>query len=199
MSRLATSLLALALGAAATSALVACGEEDAKLLPGQTAQEIRENLDSVQSLADEGECEEAEGAALEVSSQVEELREIDPELKQALEEGAARLNEVIVRCQDEAPEDTVEEELVPTVSESAKEQEQREKDAEKEQEKLEKEEEKAAKEQEDEQEEEEPGSDLPPQANGKAKGHEEAPPSETPAETPSGGIGPGAEAKGEGD
>ena len=52
-SRLATcvssrlSSLALALGVAAALALVSCGGEDAKLLPGNTAAEITENLDRV--------------------------------------------------------------------------------------------------------------------------------------------------------
>ena len=56
-ARVAASVLALALGLAAALALASCGGgEDAKLLPGTTAREITENLDSVQQLADEGEC-----------------------------------------------------------------------------------------------------------------------------------------------
>src|ERR1044071_6568258 len=47
--QLARSTLALALAAAAALALVSCGGgDDAKLLPGNTAQEITENLDRVQ-------------------------------------------------------------------------------------------------------------------------------------------------------
>ena len=108
MPRVAASPLALALGLAAALALAACGGgSDAKLLAGNTAQEIRENLDSVQRLVDEGECVGAEDAALSVSSQVEALEGIDPKLKQLLQEGAARLNEVVDQCEE--PEATVEE------------------------------------------------------------------------------------------
>ena len=96
MPRVAAPPLALALGLAAALALAACGGgSDAKLLAGNTAQEISENLDSVQRLVDEGECVDAEVAALEVSSQVEAVEGIDPKLKQLLQEGAGRLNEVV--------------------------------------------------------------------------------------------------------
>ena len=51
--------------AAVALALASCGSgSDAKLLPGNTAQEITENLDSVKQLAAEGECVAAEDAAL---------------------------------------------------------------------------------------------------------------------------------------
>src|SRR5829696_5463063 len=99
MPRLVALALALALGLAAAIALASCGEDsDAKLLPGDTAEEISENLDSVQRLVDERDCVEAENAALEVTTQVEALQEIDPKLKQALQKGAARLNEVVDEC-----------------------------------------------------------------------------------------------------
>src|SRR5215203_4103719 len=101
MPRVAASPLALAATlCAAALVLASCGGgSDAKLLPGETAQEISENLDAVQRLVDEGDCLEAEEAALEVSSQVEALRGIDPELKQVLERGADRLNEVVDTCE----------------------------------------------------------------------------------------------------
>ena len=195
MPRLVGSVLAVVLGAAVAVALASCGGSDAKLLPGNTAQEIRENLDSVQQLVDEGECVGAEDEALQVSSQVEGIVGIDPKLKQALEEGAARLNEVVADCEG-APQETVEE-PPPTTTESTEKPKQ-EKEREKAQEEREKEEEKAEKEQEKEQEkesaEEEPS--LPPQANGKGKGHEEAPPAEPPGGEHSGGIGPAGEAGG---
>ena len=195
MPRLVGSVLAVVLGAAVAVALASCGGSDAKLLAGNTAQEIRENLDSVQQLVDEGECVGAEDEALQVSSQVEGIVGIDPKLKQALEEGAARLNEVVADCEG-APQETVEE-PPPTTTESTEKPKQ-EKEREKAQEEREKEEEKAEKEQEKEQEkesaEEEPS--LPPQANGKGKGHEEAPPAEPPGGEHSGGIGPAGEAGG---
>src|SRR5215203_3961850 len=119
MPRVAASPLALAAAlCAAALALASCGGgSDAKLLPGETAQEISENLDSVQRLVDEGECIEAEEAALEVSAQVEALRGIDPELKQVLERGADRLNEVVDNCEPEI-EETVEETEPETTEES---------------------------------------------------------------------------------
>jgi outer membrane biosynthesis protein TonB len=190
MPRVARYVLALALGAVAAFALVSCGGgSDAKLLPGNTAKEISENLDSVQQLAGEGECVGAEDAALEVSAQVEALESIDPKLKQVLEQGADRLNEVVDTCV-EATEETTEE-TIPETTETTEEEPKKEKPK--------KEPEKTLPE--EEAEEAEPTEeDLPPQANGKAKGHEKEP---TPVEEeesgePSGGIGPGSAAEGGG-
>ena len=186
MPRVAGNQLALAATlCAAALALVSCGGgSDAKLLPGETAQEISENLDSVQRLVDEGECLDAEEAALEVSTQVEALQGIDAELKRVLEEGAERLNEVVNTC-EEATEDTVEETLPETTETTEEEPEEKEKKPKK----VEPEETLP-----EEEEEVEPENDLPPQANGKAKGHEkdEPPPIEEEGEEPSGGIGPGS-------
>ena len=71
MARLATSLIVLALGAFAAATLSSCGEEDAKLLPGETAREITANLDTIRQLADEGDCVGAESATEQVDEQVE--------------------------------------------------------------------------------------------------------------------------------
>jgi hypothetical protein len=190
-------LLALALTAGPALALGGCGGSDAKLLPGPTADEITENLDSVQRLADEGECVGAEDAALQVSTQVQEVSGIDPKLKTALENGAARLNEVVAGCEEEEPEETEKTVASPTQTPSKaqqKEEEEAAKEAEKEEKEAEKAEEKAEKEAEKEAETEAPPPSLPPQANGEAKGHVEEPPAEP---GPSGGIGPGSEVKGE--
>jgi len=100
MRQLAVSFLALALGVAAALALASCGGEDAKLLPGATAAEISENLDTVKQLASEGECVGAANAADQVSTQIGALSGVDPKLKQALERGAARLNEVVATCEE---------------------------------------------------------------------------------------------------
>lgn len=183
--RLATFLIVVSVTAAAALSLVACGSEDAELLPGDTASEISSNLDQVEQLASEGDCLGASDAAQAVSLQVEELGEVDAELKQALREGATRLNEVIVSC-----EEATEEEPVETIEEAVEpEDEKRQKP-----EKAEKQEEEPAEE----------GSEpsLPPQAEGKAKGHEKPeeetlPPSESGG-TPSGGVEPAVPAEGEG-
>ena len=176
MRRLAVLPLALALGAGAAFALASCGGgEDAKLLPGATAAEIDENLDTVKQLSEEGECVGAADAAEQVSAQVRALSEVDPELKRALERGAARLDEVVATCEEvttetvapPSEETTTEEEKVPPGQEKKAEREEEEK-------------------------EEEEEEQMPPPAS-------ETPPSETPpGSTPpeeggggeSGGIGP---------
>ena len=102
--QLALSALALALGIAAALALVSCGGSDAKLLPGNTATEITENLDRVQGYAEEGECIGAEDAVAEVSAQVEALEGVDPKLEEALRRGVTRLGEVVSECEETSTE-----------------------------------------------------------------------------------------------
>jgi hypothetical protein len=191
MPRLPASLLALGLGAAAAVALVACGGEDAKLLPGQTAREITANLETVKQLTDEGDCLGAESAARQVSEQIEALSGVDRKLKQALQGGAERLNEAIAGC-EEASLEAIAPAEVPAENESS---EERAAGAE---EKEAKEFEKPRK-----QEKEVPaapeGPKTPPsQSEAKeappAGGSEEAPPPEV---SPSGGVSPG-EPAGEG-
>jgi hypothetical protein len=199
-SRLATVrqrvafILTLTLGLTAALALVSCGGgEDAKLLPGTTAQEISENLDSIRQFVSEGECIGAENAAQEVSSQVEAIDGVDPKLKQALQRGAEKLGEVVVSCQEaeteavapaaEAPSTEEEDELPSGLEKKA------EREREKEEKALEKEEEKQEKE-------------VPPPTT------PTTPTETTPAEPPatpvppaegdtgaSGGVGPGAPAE----
>jgi septal ring-binding cell division protein DamX len=118
MGRLTAPLLALALGAAAAVALVSCGSgSNAKLLPGNTASQITANLDEVKRLAQSGECVGAEDAAQQVSDQIDALGGVDKTLKQALREGAARLNEVVAECEESSTE-TVAPASVPTTTES---------------------------------------------------------------------------------
>jgi X-linked retinitis pigmentosa GTPase regulator len=95
---------ALCLALAALLGLAACGEEDAQLLGGETAREINANLDTVQQLADEGDCTGAESAVEQVGEQIDGLEEVDPRLKRALEEGAGRLEEVIATCEESTTE-----------------------------------------------------------------------------------------------
>jgi outer membrane biosynthesis protein TonB len=186
---LALSTLALALGAAAAVALVACGGgEDAKLLPGNTAQEINENLDRVQQYAEEGECVGAEDAVGEVTAQVESLQGVDPKLEDALRRGAARLGEVVAGCEEETTEtispaeespSTEETERIPPGQEkkAEKEREKEERDQEKEEEKADKEAEKAEKE-------------TPPAESPEEKTQPVTPPGKGGDTGPSGGVGP---------
>jgi len=167
MRRPASLALALALGCAAAFALASCGGgEDAKLLPGATAREITENLDAVEQLAGEGECVGAANEAQEVSFQIEALSGVDPKLKQALEAGATRLNEVVAEC-DETTTETTE----PSTEEETTTEEERvppgqEKKAEREREAEEKQQEKELQQQE------------------KREEHESAPPEKEPPEPP---------------
>jgi len=192
MARLSASLLALALLGSAALGLSACGSSSPDLLPGSTASEITSNLDQVKELATAGDCVGAEDAAQAVSSQIEELSGVDKKLKQALREGATRLNEVVAGCEEAETEETV-----PAV-EPAEELEEETKDAKDTKEKPEKPE-KPAKPDKEAAEETEAETTLPPQAEGKAKGHEkqeetEAPPAEETGGTSAGGVGPAAPA-----
>ncbi len=99
MRHLSTTLLALALGAATAVTLASCGEGgDADLLPGNTAREITTNLDAVEQLANSGDCAGAQSAAQQVSDQIAGLGGVDRQLKQALRDGAERLNDVVASC-----------------------------------------------------------------------------------------------------
>ncbi|HEU4904940.1 MAG TPA: hypothetical protein VFT19_02345 [Solirubrobacterales bacterium] len=189
MPRLPRLTLVLVLAVACASALAACGEEDARLLPGETAREITANLESVQQLAAEGDCVGAESAAEQVGEQIAALEEVDPKLKQALEQAASRLEEVIAGCEE--PDEAIAPATIPDEEEEDEEKEPR--DKQKKEQKPEK--------------EEEPDTpaesgELPPQANGEGKGLEKgngSPPSEEESgEEPSGGVSPAAPA-GEGE
>lgn len=182
--------LALLAGALIALGLSACGGEDAKLLPGETAREITANLDTVKQLAGEGDCVGAESAVQQVGEQIEALAGVDPKLKRALEQGAGRLEEVIASCEESSSEAIAPAEVPAELEEEAEKPKQKE------------EKEKAAKPKDEEAEE---GSQsLPPQAKGEAKGQEEgaAPPAteeqpdEAAPESPSGGVGPATPAGG---
>jgi hypothetical protein len=182
-------LLASALVVLAAIGLVACGEDDAQLLPGGTAREITANLDTVQQLSDEGDCVGAESAVQQVGEQIEALDGVDHKLKQALEDGAARLEEVIVECEESTTESIAPAEIPP---EDEEEDEAKEKQKKPKPDKDEK------------PDTPETSPSLPPQAKGEGKGLENGngpPPGEEDApeegvETPSGGVSPGSPAGG---
>lgn len=194
MGRLSALLLALILGGASAVALASCGGgSDAKLLPGSTANQIESNLEEVRQLAASDDCIGAEDAVATVAAEVEQLNDVAPKLKAALQEGTAKLSEVVGRCEEEATEEEAEPSLESDVE--AEELEQEELEAE---EKAEKTQEKAEKKEQKEEATEAPENEegnLPPQSEGKGKGkgHEEAPPptAEEPEESESGGVSPG--------
>ena len=194
MGRPSAPLLVLAAAVLAAVALSACGDSGADLLPGKTASEIEANLDEVARLAGEGECVGAADAAQEVSAEVDALGNVDAKLKQALGEGASRLNEVVAGCEEEPAE---QEELEPVEPEEEAETAEKPKQG--------KGAEKKAKPEKEEPDEEakEPEEEATPPSTGKAKGAEKGqgpegtgPPGVT--EPPSGGVGPGTAVEGEG-
>jgi outer membrane biosynthesis protein TonB len=190
MGRLTAPLLAFSLAALLAVALSACGGSDAELLPGDTASEIESNLDEVARLAGEDECGGAADAAQQVSADIEALGGVDAKLKQALREGASRLNEVVASCEEEEPEEEVEafepEEEVEPAEEAEKP---------KKPEKEEKPEKPEKEEAETEAPEEETTPSTPSQ--GKGKGPEETPTPPAAGGTPSGGVGPSTAVEGE--
>src|SRR5215217_1087036 len=184
MGRLTALLLAFALGLAGAVGLVSCGGgKDADLLPGTTADQIESNLDQVRELAAEEDCIGAENAVATVTAEVEDLEGVDLKLKTALQEGTAKLSEVVGRCEEETTSEETEPELETDVEPEVEDEKKPKKDKpEKETEEPEPEEETT----------EEEGGELPPQSNGKGeeKGGAE-PPAEPAEETPSsGGVGP---------
>jgi hypothetical protein len=203
MPRPAASTLVLALAGALAIAFGGCGEEDAELLPGGTAREITANLDTVQLLADEGDCLGAESAALQVGEQVEAIEGVDPRLKRALGAGATRLEEVVARCEEELEAtEAIPEEVETEGDEEAEEREKEEEEELKEQEKSEKEEEKEEWAGEGEGDEGEGSPSLPPQAEGEGKGVEgengNGPPASEEGGASSGGVSPANPAGGGG-
>jgi hypothetical protein len=184
MGRLSALLLAFLLGAASAVSLVSCGGGDADLLPGTTADQIESNLDQVEQLAAEEDCIGAEDAVAAVTAEVEELEGVDLKLKAALQEGTAKLSEVVSRCEEETSEET-EPTLESDVGAEVEDEEKPKK------EKPEKKDEETSEPEEETSEEE--GPELPPQSNGKGeeKGGGEGPAEPEPEETPSsGGVGP---------
>jgi len=185
MARLSPLFLAFLLGAASAVGLVSCGGgNDAQLLPGTTADQIESNLDQVAELAAAEDCVGAEDAVAEVAAEVEELQGVDVKLKTALQEGTAKLREVVGRCEEE----TTEEEAEP-VLETDVEAEEVEKEEKPKKEKPEKEDEEPA-----ETGEETPEGEVPGLSPGKGEeqgdsGEESVEPEaeETPS---SGGVGP---------
>lgn len=188
MARLSALLIAFLLGAAGAVALASCGGgSGADLLPGTTAEEIEANLDEVEQLTADGDCVGAEDAVAEVTAEVEELQGVDLKLKAALQEGTARLSEVVSGCEEETTSEETEPSLETNVEAEEVEDEKKPK-----KDKPGKGEEPSQPQ--EESSEEGKGPELPPQSNGKGeeKGGGNPPPEPEAEETPpSGGVGPG--------
>jgi hypothetical protein len=196
MGRPDQSLLVLALGILAALAIASCGGGDAQLLPGETARDITANLNTVRDLADAGDCVGAESAAQQVSEQIAALGGIDAKLKRALEQGAARLNEVVASCEEAEGEETT---TTTTPPETEGASEKTAKKEEKEREKEEREREKEEGQSEKNEGSGESPSTPPAPAQGEAKGHGDEPAGgeEGGGEDSSGGVGPGTPLEGE--
>lgn len=186
MRRPTAFMLAMTALAALATSLSACGSSD-DLVPVTTAKQINANLDEVQTLVGEGDCEGASEVANSVTDQVAELSGVAKQLKEALDEGAARLSEVVAACEEE-PAETEEEAALREAEESEREAEEEAEDAQ--QEKAEK-----GKPEKEKPEKETGPPAEPPEPPGQEKKEEkEAVPPAEESEGPgnSGGVGPGA-------
>ena len=180
-------------------------------VPGATAKQINSNLDQVRSSFYSGDCEKAENGVAEVSTQVDDLNNVDAKLKKALKSGAEKLSVEVSSCgvaEEEAEaakaEEAAEEEQEQIEAEEATAEEEAFLEEQKEEEREEKAEEKAEK----EAEKAEPptGGEESPKGEGAEKQEEETvpTPTEEPEEVtppaggggPAGGVGPGAAVEG---
>jgi len=206
---------ALILAALAVGLLLsACGGGgNGELLPGTTADRITSNLDQVQESFESGNCEKAETAVAQVSTEVDDLNKVDVELKKALKNGALKLSEVVNSCGEaeeaeeaKAEEKAEEEEQAQIEGEEAEAEEEAFFEEQKEEERDQKAEEKAEK----EAEKAEPptGGEESPKGEGKGLEKQEEETVPTPTEEPeeltppeagggpAGGVGPGAAVEG---
>jgi hypothetical protein len=89
---------------------VACGDDSGgRPLSRTAASELRAGLDSVKQNIDAGDCQAAADSALELEQRAMDLpRRVDPDLRDALQDGVARLGELVrEQCQaDQTDEGT---------------------------------------------------------------------------------------------
>ena len=119
--RLLPKLLALALGVLSAYA-VACGDSDEnrKLIPASSADDIREELDKIAERVERGDCEALEPAFIRLRREVEGLSSaVDRRLRQRLADGVQNLDEIAPEeCEDNAPETTPTETVPETIPET---------------------------------------------------------------------------------
>jgi len=109
--RPALSLIA----AAAALGLSACGSTEGGI-PGSDADTLRKELGDVANFVERGDCDEIDGQLRQVRNAVVELpNSVDAELRDNLDEGVGVLEGVVASdCQEQAEEDAVQQEEVPT-------------------------------------------------------------------------------------
>jgi hypothetical protein len=203
---------ALILAALAVGLLLsACGGGNGKLLPRATADKINSQVDQVQESFESGNCERAEIAVAQVSTEVDDLNKVDVELKKALKNGALKLSEVVNSCgaAEEAEEAKAEEKAEEEQAQIEGEEAEAEEEAFLEEQKEEERDQKAEKKAEKEAEKAEPptGGEESPKGEGEGNEKQEeetVPPTEELEEVtppaagggPAGGVGPGAAVEG---
>lgn len=117
--RLAGLILVFALGAGAAFGLVSCGDDNnPELLPGNTADDILSNLDTVTEAVDSGDCDGAEQAVSEIIGDIEDLdRPVSKALRRQLKQGATLLaDQIEAECTPEATSETTAEPTEPTTT-----------------------------------------------------------------------------------
>lgn len=98
MSALRPSFLPLAAALLAAIVLAGCGNDrpdDSRLLSHSTASNLRSDLNAVERLVGEGDCDQAKAQATAFQQKVGSLRRLDPSLRDALRAGAARLETLV--------------------------------------------------------------------------------------------------------
>jgi hypothetical protein len=113
------SLLSLALGAVCAIALAACGSDDRTgQLPPENASVMRGALEDARAEESEGDCDGVADAAGNLQTEIDELPEdVDPELRDALTQGAENLAQLAQNpdtCEDQQQQTTTTTEEIPT-------------------------------------------------------------------------------------
>lgn len=116
MRRVGLKLIAIAALALAAFGMAACSSDEDGLLPGDDAQQILANLERVEELATNGECDAALESIDTISNQIAALPDsVDDRLKRNLRRGVSRLAEVTAQsCGSETDVDETLDETTTT-------------------------------------------------------------------------------------
>ena len=126
MPRLILLLLSLMLGAGC-AVLISCGGSDVPeeaQIPATNAEQMLAELDRARAAFDAGDCAEVEESAVQVQESAENLADtLDPEIKDGIDQGAARLAELATtapECEEQTTTTTTEPERTePTTTTTA--------------------------------------------------------------------------------